>query len=246
MKWKFIRRYRCPIIKKWKAEGHCSRGDKCLRHDEDKRAKPTPKTAPPSEPPTQRGGSASRTTNLGGQSPSGKFARQPCAEISWKIFAPNQKFVISARLHTSGLKVNPAKNRQRMVTEARWLFFLRCTTIGLRVSGHRTATIFIDFTEEHESLGINPTSVDSHKLCSVTHPRKQRSVARKKSSQSSSSAQSYALIFEGRSQEETEWQEQGAREAAWKRAKIVLQLKKYNRATFFSPSDKKVLACINP
>ena len=30
--------------------------DKCsFRHDEDKRAKPTPKTAPPSEPPTQRG-----------------------------------------------------------------------------------------------------------------------------------------------------------------------------------------------
>ena len=31
--------------------------------------------------------------------------------------------------------------------------------------------------------------------------------------------------FEDRSQEETEWQEQGAREAAWKLAKIVLKLK---------------------
>ena len=31
--------------------------------------------------------------------------------------------------------------------------------------------------------------------------------------------------FEDRSQEETEWQEQGAREAAWKLAKSVLKLK---------------------
>ena len=36
----------------WKAKGQCSRVDKCsFRHDENKRAKPTPKTAPPSEPP---------------------------------------------------------------------------------------------------------------------------------------------------------------------------------------------------
>ena len=32
--------------------------------------------------------------------------------------------------------------------------------------------------------------------------------------------------FEDRSQEETEWQEQGAREAAWKLAKSVLKLKR--------------------
>ena len=41
--------------------------------------------------------------------------------------------------------------------------------------------------------------------------------------------------FEDRSQEETEWQEQGAREAAWKLAKRVLKLKEHQRATFFSP-----------
>ena len=35
------------------------------------------KNAPPSEPPTQRGRSASRKKNLRGKSPSGKFARQP-------------------------------------------------------------------------------------------------------------------------------------------------------------------------
>ena len=47
--------------------------------------------------------------------------------------------------------------------------------------------------------------------------------------------------FEGRSQKETEWQEQGAREAAWKLAKSVLKLKEQERATFFSPSENKCL-----
>ena len=43
--------------------------------------------------------------------------------------------------------------------------------------------------------------------------------------------------FEDRSQEETEWQERCAREAAWKLAKNVLKLKEHERATFFSPSE---------
>ena len=45
--------------------------------------------------------------------------------------------------------------------------------------------------------------------------------------------------FEDRSQEETEWQEQGAHEAAWKLAKSVVKLKEHERATFFSPSENR-------
>jgi len=48
--------------------------------------------------------------------------------------------------------------------------------------------------------------------------------------------------FEDRSLEETEWQEQGAREAAWKLAKNVLKLKEHERATFFSPSENRCLS----
>ena len=47
--------------------------------------------------------------------------------------------------------------------------------------------------------------------------------------------------FEDRSREETEWQEQGAREAAWKLAKNVLKLKEHERATFFSLSENRCL-----
>ena len=51
--------------------------------------------------------------------------------------------------------------------------------------------------------------------------------------------------FEDRSQEETEWQEQGAREAAWKLAKSVLKLKEKNKAAFFSPSENRCLLASN-
>ena len=50
-----------------------------------------------------------------------------------------------------------------------------------------------------------------------------------------------ALNFEDRSQEETEWQEQGAREAAWKLAKSVLKIKEKIKATLFSPSENRCL-----
>ena len=51
-----------------------------------------------------------------------------------------------------------------------------------------------------------------------------------------------APTFEDRSQEETEWQEIGAREAAWKLAKSVLKLKEKDKTAFFSPSNRCLLA----
>ena len=47
--------------------------------------------------------------------------------------------------------------------------------------------------------------------------------------------------FEDRLQEETEWQEQGAREAAWKLAKNVFKLKEHERAAFFSSPENRCL-----
>ena len=50
-----------------------------------------------------------------------------------------------------------------------------------------------------------------------------------------------ALKFEDGSQEETEWQEQGEREAEWKLAQSVLKCKEKNKAAFFSPSENRCL-----
>ena len=51
--------------------------------------------------------------------------------------------------------------------------------------------------------------------------------------------------FEDRSQEENEWQEQGAREAAWKLTKNVFKLKEQERATFFSLSENRCLRSVD-
>ena len=67
------------ICHQWKAKGQCSREDQCsFRHESHDRAKPTPKAAPSSEPPTPRSRSASRRRSLRGRSQSGKSNRQPC------------------------------------------------------------------------------------------------------------------------------------------------------------------------
>ena len=47
--------------------------------------------------------------------------------------------------------------------------------------------------------------------------------------------------FEDRSQEETEWQEQGAREAAWKLAKKCVKIKKEKKNNIFSPLENRCL-----
>ena len=47
--------------------------------------------------------------------------------------------------------------------------------------------------------------------------------------------------FKDRSQQETEWQEQAALEAAWKLAKNVFKLKEHQRATFFSSPENRCL-----
>ena len=53
--------------------------------------------------------------------------------------------------------------------------------------------------------------------------------------------------FEDRSQEETEWQERCAREAAWELAQNILKLKVKDKTAFFSPSENRCLLCtINP
>ena len=69
------------VCYQYKAEGQCLRGDQCsFRHESHDRAKPTPKTVPPSQPPTQRGRSASRKKELERQKPVWESNRQPCKD----------------------------------------------------------------------------------------------------------------------------------------------------------------------
>ena len=119
----------------WKAKGQCSGGDQCsFRHDGDERAKSTPKNAPSSEPPTQRGRDASRKRKFRGRSLSGKSNRQPwrdllkgiCTKVpcgNWHPpdvnFLSLNRFVNSAksaRFRTGRLRNNRIEGPRRVVT----------------------------------------------------------------------------------------------------------------------------------
>ena len=97
-------------------------------------------------------------------------------------------------------------------------------TIGLRISGHDAAEVYSP--EEHRHAEANPTC-EIHKGYCTSHQNHQRSPN--------------ATKFEDRSLEETEWQEQGAREAAWKLAQIILKLKEKRNTAFFSRSENRCL-----
>ena len=65
----------------WKANGQCSKGDNCsLRHDMNKRAKPTQPIPSPRSSTRQSVRNASRTRSPRGKSPSGRMSRLPCKD----------------------------------------------------------------------------------------------------------------------------------------------------------------------
>ena len=116
---------------------------------------------------------------------------------------------------------------------------IKYTTIGLCIPGHGAAEVFIDFTKELRHADTDPTCKITKAVARHTKIRDNPSlgvICPGEPHQRSPNAPK----FEDRSQEETEWQEQGAREAAWRLAKSVIKFKE-NKATFFSPSENRCL-----
>ena len=153
---------------------------------------------------------------------------------------PNVSFISQNRVVTSAIsaRFRTERLRNNRLTKCSG-YSERCATGGLCISRHRAADgIFIDCTKVHKNLGTYSTStIHKSYAASCRHPRKQRSIAEKNTSQTSSSAQSYALKFEDGSQEETERQERCARGDAWRLAKNIYKLKEKDKTTFFSPTN---------
>ena len=109
--------------------------------------------------------------------------------------------------------------------------------LGLRIPGYG-AKIVIDFTEELHHSGTNPMCSfhsNSTAQCQTSRPK---SVAQRNFDGDSQQRSPNAPNSEDRCQEETEWQEHWAREAAWKLAKKILKLNEKHNAAFFSPTEK--------
>ena len=123
----------------------------------------------------------------------------------------------SALMRIARLMNSLAKGLERMVTKCSG-YVENYTTFGLRISRYGAAEVYNDFAEELKHTETNPT-------CSIHHAN-----IRDQNPSFGMICPGYphqrnpnAPNFEDRFQEETEWQERCAREAAWKLAKNILK-----------------------
>ena len=146
--------------------------------------------------------------------------------------------------HIARLTNSLAKGLTRMVTKLQWLFLKNSRQLGC---------VYQDMEPPKSSSILRKSSNIRKPIRCVKFTK---AIARHTEIRDQNPSLGYicpcepqerpnAPKFEDRSQEETEWQEQGAREAAWKLAKNVLKLKEHERATFFSPSEDWCLPASN-
>ena len=194
----------------WETNGQCVKGDNCsFRHEMNKRGKSSPSNPSPNSFMRQSERKPSRTRSPRGKSSSGRMSRWPCKD------------------YLRGDKKLGQNSSKRQFSDARQL-----------------GCVFQDMTPPKSILGKGtdmPKPIQRVKFTKAT--------ARHTKIRDQNPSLGYicpgepherspnAPKFEDRSQEETEWQEQGAREAAWKLDKSVLKLKEHQRATFFSTSE---------
>ena len=224
----------------WKANGQCFEGDNCsFRHDINKRAKSIQPNPSPSSSTRQNERNASRTRSPRGRSPSAKMARLPCKDYL-KGTAPihsvksgilqnacsssrrkDADLVKSALMRIARLMNSPAKGL-KIMTKVQ-LAMLKITrrsgcasqdmeppkssSILRKSSDIRKPIRCVQFTKavvRHANIRDQNPSLGM--ICPGDPHQRNPNVPK----------------FEDRSQEETEWQERCAREAAWKLAKNIL------------------------
>ena len=222
----------------WKADGQCSKGDSCsFRHDMNKRAKLTQPNPSPSSFMQQNQRSASRTRSPRGRRPSGRMSRWPCKDylkgtctnsFCEKWHPPECLFYKSESGCRFGEKCSYA---HRQVDEQ--------PSKRSKKNGDKSAVAMLKKHEQHDRT-VRPVVYDLKFTKAVARHADIRDqnpslgmICPGEPHQRSRNAPK----FEDRSQEETEWQEQGTREAAWRLAKSILKLKEKHKAAFFSPSQ---------
>ena len=112
--------------------------------------------------------------------------------------------------------------------------------LGFCISGHDAAEVYSP--EVHRHAEANPTCKIHKGYCRSYQNSRPKILRSEIFAQVNLKSVAPTLqILRIGLRKETEWQEQCAREAAWKLAKNVLKLKEHERATFFSPSENRCL-----
>ena len=244
----------------WKANGQCSKGDNCsFRHDINKRAKSTQPNPSPRSSMQQNVKNASRARSPRGRSTSGKMARLPGKDYlkgtcttpyceQWH--APECLFYKTKNgcrfeekcsyahrqvdeQRSKRSKKNGGKSAVAMLKISRQLGCVsqdmeppKSSSILRETSNIPKPIRCVRFTKavvRHANIRDQNPSLGM--IC-PGHPHQRNPNAPK---------------FEDRSQEETEWQERCAREAAWKLAQNIQKSREKNKTAFFSPSENGCL-----
>ena len=241
----------------WKASGQCSEGDNCsFCHDINKRAKMTQSNTSPNSFLQQNERNASRTRSPRGKSSSGRMSRWPCKDYLKgtcnNSFCENwhpSECLFYFPKRDAGLVKSALVRIARLMDEQ--------PSKRSKKNGDKSAAAMLKITRQ---LGCVFQDMEPPKSSSILRKRSNilkpircvkftKAIARHTKIRDQNPSLGNicpgdphqripnAPKFEDRSQEETEWQERCAREAAWKLAKSVLKLKVKNQAAFFSPSE---------
>ena len=192
----------------WESNGQCSRGDNCsFRHDTNKRAKMTQPNPSPNSFMRQNKRNASRTRSPRGKRASGRMSRLSCKDYL-KGTCTNS---FCEKWHPPECLFYKTKSGCR--------FGEKCSFAHRQV--HEQPTKRSKKNDDKSAVAVLKKG-DWHGRGPVTDIRDQNPSLGYICPGEPHQRSSNAPKFEDRSQEETEWQEQGAREAAWKLAKSIL------------------------
>ena len=215
--------------------GQCSKGDNCsFRHDVNKRAKTTQPNPSPSSSTRQNEVLEAEAQVEGCLDCPARITSKELAPIHSVKVAPSRMLVLqvgewmqiwgkSALMRISRLKNSPAKGFKQMVTKVQWLCWkLHDNWVAYFKTWRRRSL----FSGSAQTCGNQSNVWNSQRLLHVTLKFETKIHRLEWFAQVILiSVTPNAPKFEDRSQEETEWQERCAREAAWKLAKNILKLK---------------------
>ena len=251
----------------WETNGQCVKGDNCsFRHDMNKSGKSSPSNPSPNSFMRQSERKPSRTRSPRGKSPSSRMSRWPCKDYlrgtcnnsfceQWHppecLYYKTKsgcRFGEKCSFAHRQVDEQPTK-RSKTNNDKSAVAMLRKGTWQRQFSyARQLGCVFQDMTPPKSILRKGTDMPKPIQRVKFT-----KAIARHTKIRDQNPSLGYicpgephergpnAPKFEDRSQEETEWQEQDAREAAWKLAKNVLKLKEHQRATFFSPSENRCL-----
>ena len=232
-------------------------GDKCSsRHDEDKRAKPTPKPLHPLSHQNQEAEVRRKKRGLRGRSPFGKTKRQPCKNFLKSTCTkspcdywhpPECQFYKSESGCRFGDKCSFPHRQLEGQPGNKLEYDGDKSAVAILKNVRQLGCVFQDIEQPKSSsiLRKGPKVLGPIRRVQVSKATQRHANIRESRGPSLGVIQlenprqrsPYVVKFEDRSQKDTERQQRCARGDAWRMAKSILKIKEKDKATFLSLTE---------